>query len=66
MIAAIIIAILVVVLLGLILKVVGIVIGLAIAVGLVGLMLVARSVGHRIVAADPAWTWTLPTTGVDA
>ena len=31
-------------------------IGLAVAVGLVGLMLIARSVGHRIVAADPAST----------
>nr|WP_314444650.1 mechanosensitive ion channel domain-containing protein [uncultured Sphingomonas sp.] len=27
--------------------------GLAVAVGLVGLMLIARSVGHRIVSADP-------------
>lgn len=30
--------------------------GLAVAVGLVGLMLIARSFGHRIVAADPAAT----------
>ena len=29
----------------------------------------ARRTGEtadRIIAADPAWTWTLPTTGVDA
>ncbi|NJC06418.1 small-conductance mechanosensitive channel [Sphingomonas kaistensis] len=32
--------------------------GVAVAVGLIGLMLIARSIGHRIVASDPgAVTW---------